>query len=394
MIITLCTLCTFSAHTYWTVLREIGLTVVSFKWSPECKNMLHGFRPRSPVTSVVSTHLTFHSGGVNTCLEHAQCWDLLPIQTSVLFGDHVIFDSEIQKYYDCCSYRFSEWFDSLSNSFTGWVAMHGCKNSSLKGQSSQMYLTLCLTIFHLSLKLLNSDYCDRSRRNSCAANVALWRVKPLGRAHACRAFFWPSGTWGEWGNASGAGSSCSRSDWPRARRRRRRTAASWSCSACSSSTPTRWSTCASRRTTCTGTRRWRGRTRWAGGRPAGGAHSAAVTWSVPEPCSSLSFSPTSRWTRACTGAFRPGWTRGPKSTWPVTWLPRTTSGWWEKDEKICCPAPPPAVQWSCIISPLTSTGWSTRRRSHTEPSCHWWISRFPSSLHWVAKGLSSTIPKR
>lgn len=38
-------------------LLEIGLTVMSFKWSPECKNMLHGFSPRSPEPSVVSTHL-------------------------------------------------------------------------------------------------------------------------------------------------------------------------------------------------------------------------------------------------------------------------------------------------------------------------------------------------
>lgn len=38
-------------------LLEIGLTVMSFKWSPECKNMLHGFSPRSPEPSVVSTNL-------------------------------------------------------------------------------------------------------------------------------------------------------------------------------------------------------------------------------------------------------------------------------------------------------------------------------------------------
>lgn len=65
---------------------------------------------------------------------------------------------------------------------------------------------------------------------------------------------------------------------------------------------------------------------------------------------SLSFSPTSGSTLACTGASTPGWTAGPKSTSPATWPPTPASGWWEKSRKACCRAPPPASPKSSTIS--------------------------------------------
>lgn len=77
----------------------------------------------------------------------------------------------------------------------------------------------------------------------------------------------------------------------------------------------------------------------------------------------ISFSPTSGSTLTYTGAFRPGWTPGPKSMWPTTWLPTPASGWWEMNKKVCCPAPPPATLRSSIISTLTSIGWSTKHCS-------------------------------
>lgn len=73
----------------------------------------------------------------------------------------------------------------------------------------------------------------------------------------------------------------------------------------------------------------------------------------------LSFSLTNGSTLACTDAFRPGWTPGPRNTWPPAWLPTATSGWWEMTKRVCCPAPPPASPRSFTISALTSTGWST-----------------------------------
>lgn len=71
-------------------------------------------------------------------------------------------------------------------------------------------------------------------------------------------------------------------------------------------------------------------------------------------------------THACTDAFRPGWTRGPRSTWRATWLQTTASGWWETDKKAWCLVPPPATLRSSIISTLTSTGWSTEHCSRAE----------------------------
>ncbi len=104
---------------------------------------------------------------------------------------------------------------------------------------------------------------------------------------------------------------------------------------------------------------------------------------VAELC--CSFSPTSRLTHACTDASRPGWTPGSKSMWPVTWLPTATSGWWGMSKRACCPAPPPAALRSCIISTLTSTGWSTERcslcgRLHAT-NCHWRLHSY-SSFMW------------
>lgn len=59
----LCSVC------FWQFfLLEIGLTVMSFKWSPECKNMLHGFSPRSPVPSGVSTHLKLSFRWGDNCI--------------------------------------------------------------------------------------------------------------------------------------------------------------------------------------------------------------------------------------------------------------------------------------------------------------------------------------
>lgn len=64
----------------------------------------------------------------------------------------------------------------------------------------------------------------------------------------------------------------------------------------------------------------------------------------------LSFSPTNGSTLVCTDAFRPGWTPGPRRTWPPTWMPTPTSGWWEMTKRACCPAPPPATPRSSTIS--------------------------------------------
>ena len=79
----------------------------------------------------------------------------------------------------------------------------------------------------------------------------------------------------------------------------------------------------------------------------------------PSPSLSLSLSLIREWTGACTDASRPKWTPGPKSTWPVTWPAPVRSGWWEKNKKTSCPAPPAAARRSSITSTLTSTGWST-----------------------------------
>lgn len=108
---------------------------------------------------------------------------------------------------------------------------------------------------------------------------------------------------------------------------------------------------------------------------------------------SLSFSPTSGSTLACTRASTPGWTAGPKSTSPATWPPTPASGWWEKSRKACCRAPQPACPKSSTISALTSTGWSTelcsltwlhRNRSFTEilPSCRYQIQLPKSTFKW------------
>lgn len=108
---------------------------------------------------------------------------------------------------------------------------------------------------------------------------------------------------------------------------------------------------------------------------------------------SLSFSPTSGSTLACTGASTPGWTAGPKSTSPATWPPTPASGWWEKSRKACCRAPRPASLKSSTISALTSTGWSTElcsltrlrtNRSFTEilPSCRYRIQLPKSIFKW------------
>lgn len=118
----------------------------------------------------------------------------------------------------------------------------------------------------------------------------------------------------------------------------------------------------------------------------------ADTWRVvpgPELCL-FSFSPTSGSTRACTDAFRPGWTPGPKSTCPATWPPTPTSGWWERNKKVCGPAPPAATLRSFIISTLTSTGWSTEHcspsaqkiNSHSlhAASCQGWLHIYSSFM--------------
>lgn len=116
MIITLCivgeSMCTskYSAHIFdWYLIRqqfssvcfsqfllEIGLTVMSFKWSPECKNMLHGFSPRSPVPSVVSTHLklSFRWG------EQLHFYYLHKIRSHFWFGE--IFVCQAYLYFDQC----------------------------------------------------------------------------------------------------------------------------------------------------------------------------------------------------------------------------------------------------------------------------------------------------
>lgn len=74
----------------------------------------------------------------------------------------------------------------------------------------------------------------------------------------------PSGTCDGYGSASGGGSSCSSRRWPGSPLTSRwKTTASWRSSACLSSTPTRWSTSASQKTTCTGTQHWHELIRWA-----------------------------------------------------------------------------------------------------------------------------------
>lgn len=61
-------LCSVCFWQFFFFLLEIGLTVMSFKWSPECKNMLHGFSPRSPVPSGVSTHLKLSFRWGDNCI--------------------------------------------------------------------------------------------------------------------------------------------------------------------------------------------------------------------------------------------------------------------------------------------------------------------------------------
>lgn len=103
-----------------------------------------------------------------------------------------------------------------------------------------------------------------------------------------------SGTSDGYGSAREDGSSCSSRKWPGSPLTSRwKTTASWRSSACSSSTPTRWFTSASQRTTCTDTRRWRGLTRWALPTlpPSGpSAHASGGTWLVLS--ASLSVPPT------------------------------------------------------------------------------------------------------
>lgn len=93
----------------------------------------------------------------------------------------------------------------------------------------------------------------------------------------------------------------------------------------------------------------------------------------------LSFSPTSGSTLACTHAFRPGWTPGPRNTWAPAWRPTPTSGWWEKTKRVCWPAPPPATPRSFTISALTSTGWSTEPCSFSSPKA----KPSPSPRGWM-----------
>lgn len=89
---------------------------MSLKWSPECKNMLHGFSPRSPVTCGKYTFKTFiqvgwinafsfyylHKCGIDLKFKQVFIWQFDLICVAVQRK------CTVQKYYDCClccSYR-------------------------------------------------------------------------------------------------------------------------------------------------------------------------------------------------------------------------------------------------------------------------------------------------
>lgn len=120
-----------------------------FKWSPECKNMPHALSPRSPILSVVSTHfrLSFRwgdyflictvLGSMNTKMIFFACGFSLWLCYSQF---HCIGNITTAASAALIDPPYPEWFDLLSNSVPGWVAMHGCKHSSWKGQSSQIWL--------------------------------------------------------------------------------------------------------------------------------------------------------------------------------------------------------------------------------------------------------------
>lgn len=135
-----------------------------------------------------------------------------------------------------------EWFGSVSNSLTWWVSMHGFKKY-FKGQPLKYKYTGPKSYFyHL--------YCLTVKGNSSQTELFM-------SVSIC------SEICGGYGSASADGSSCSRSVWTKAPRTSCAVrTVGWRWSACSNSTLTRWFTSASPRTTCTGTRRSLGHTRW------------------------------------------------------------------------------------------------------------------------------------